>query len=348
MQSALKKISVLAALLLSVLMPHCAAGQGFALHLSQVDKSDFPIVRLYAYVDDALGRPLTHLRAGNFGVYEGGSPVTISGFIGPNQLAPLVSVLVLDCSGSMTGAKMQALKAAAYAYIMVLKPGDQTAIVPFSSRVEGIVAPTSDKLELSGGLQGLQPGGQTAFFDALDRALEMLAGIRGRRAVLAMTDGIDNASWKSEADVINYSRRLGIPIYVIGLGEQGPFGAGDLDQQTLRRVAAGSGGLYFGAPSPGQLRAIYEALARRFQSSYELAYRSPNPLPDGTTRQVTATLALARATASAAGYYYLPGVVVEASDFRVFVALAAPLLLLLILPSAAGYLRRATRATRRA
>src|SRR5262249_21745508 len=154
----------------------------------------------------------------------GGTPVTISGFVGPNQLAPLVSVLVLDCSGSMAGEKMQALKAAAYAYVMLLKPGDQTAIVPFSNRIQGIIGPTSDQLTLSGGLQSLMPGGQTAFFDALDRALEMLAGIRGRRAVLAMTDGIDNASWKSEADVIDYSRRLGVPIYVIGLGEAGAYG----------------------------------------------------------------------------------------------------------------------------
>jgi hypothetical protein len=198
-------------------------------------------------------------------------------------------------------------------------------------------------------LQGLMAGGQTAFFDALDRALEMLAGIRGRRAVLAMTDGIDNASWKSEANVIDYSRRLGIPIYAIGLGEGGPFGGyGDLDQQTLRRIAAGSGGLYFAAPAPGQLRAIYEALARRFQSSYEMAYQSPKPLPDGTTRQVAAALSVGRAASNAVGYYYLPGVVVEASDFRVFIALAAPLLLLLLLPTLAGLLRPSARATRRA
>src|SRR5262249_54096482 len=99
---------------------------------------------------------------------------------------------------------------------------------------------------------------------------------------------------------------------------------------------------------PGQLRAIYEALARRFQSSYELAYQSPRPLPDGTTRQVAAVLIAGRASSNAGGYYYLPGVVVEASDFRVFVALAVPLLFLLLLPTLAGMLRRPARRAHRA
>jgi Ca-activated chloride channel homolog len=337
-------------LLMVLILVRPAVARSLSMHLSQVDKSDFPIVRIYLYVEDMRGDPLTHLRAGQFRVYEGGAPVTISGFVGPNQLAPLASVLVLDCSGSMIVAgKIQALKDAAYAYVLLLKPGDEVGIVPFSSRVGTIVPLTGDKMALSGGLQGLQADGRTAFFDALDQALELLSGIRGRRAVLAITDGMDNASWKSETDVTDYARRLGIPIYVIGLGNPNPFVVTEgIDERTLQRIAGNSGGLYFRAPSAAQLRAIYESLARRFQSSYEIAYESPTPLADGTTRQVMAALTVRGTAASAPGYYYLPGVVVAASDWRVFIALAIPLLFLLFLPALAGYLRGMIGAARRA
>jgi len=110
------------------------------------------------------------------------------------------------------------LTAAASIYVQHMKETDQIGVVAFSSNVQEIQPLTSRRDLLYGALESLRADGATAFYDAVYDGVRVARGVKGRRIVLAMTDGIDNASWKSPEGVVNLARRYGVPVYTIGLG----------------------------------------------------------------------------------------------------------------------------------
>src|SRR5262249_14281645 len=63
--------------------------------------------------------------------------------------------------------------------------------------------------------------GGTAYLDATAAAVEMLAGIEGRKAILLMTDGVDLNSKKTLQEVIDLAQAAEVPVYTLGVGEPG-------------------------------------------------------------------------------------------------------------------------------
>jgi VWFA-related protein len=141
----------------------------------------------------------------------------------------LTTVLAIDISGSMAGhGKMEEAKKAARAFLDHLDAKADTGLILFDHELRGVEPPVRDpariaehRAKLRRLIDGAQPGGGTAYLDATIKAVQMLKGIVGRRAVLLMTDGVDMNSRRRLPDVILEAQTAEVPVYTLGIGEPG-------------------------------------------------------------------------------------------------------------------------------
>ena len=109
-------------------------------------------------------------------------------------------VFVFDKSGSMSGRPLDEAKQGAKAFLATLDPRDQVTLVFFDGRVYPPFGPVElgkARAELESRIDGIAAGGETAP-DATKFAYDQLAARRSERApiraVVVMTDGVDNRS----------------------------------------------------------------------------------------------------------------------------------------------------------
>jgi hypothetical protein len=200
-------------------------------------------------------------------------------------------------------------------------------VVAFGSRVDPLCPFTTDRSQVRAAVDSLQARGSTRFYDAVADAMERLGAESGRRAILALTDGEDTDSRLANLDlVIAAARRLGLPIYTLGLGSED-----EIESADLRRLATSTRGQYYPARHADQLRAIYEEIAERIGSSYTLAYQTDRKLPDGTLRPIRIVYRRGRAAGETS--VFIPGMVVPAGGWSpLFLGLLFLLGTLVILP----------------
>jgi VWFA-related protein len=188
----------------------------------EVDEDDVvrvetQLVTVPVTVTDRTGRTLTNLRAENFTLYEDGRPQRVANFIATD--APFEVALLLDTSGS-TRAEVGLIRRAANVFIDALRPGDRISIVAFNSQedagtklatVELMTHLTDDRAALQQAIENIGSSNGTPFYDALDRVAREVfrepprPELRGRRALVALTDGVDSTS---EADFAEARARL--------------------------------------------------------------------------------------------------------------------------------------------
>jgi VWFA-related protein len=178
-------------------------------------------VRLDALVTDD-GVPVTGLTAADFDVRDNGVPqrVTSLGAIEAVQLG-----VVLDVSGSMTGERLEIVRAATSDLLRQLDARDSVAIVGFGSQVGRLAARGSDVAHASRSLGGLVAAGSTSLVDGLYAGLIEADGGPGPKLLVLMTDGRNNSSWLRAADVIDVARRREAVVYPVAVGAIDPPGA---------------------------------------------------------------------------------------------------------------------------
>jgi hypothetical protein len=224
-----------------------------------------------------------------------------------------------------------------------MRPGDQTALIAFSSAPELIQPFTNDADRLSRAIRRLRADGSTALYDSLIAGVDQLDGLSGRRALLLLTDGRDMigtddpqpASRATLEQAIAAATKAGISAQVIGLGERGSADMrSGIDETVLNRIAKDTGGAYFYAPDADQLAELYSRLSANMQQEYVITYHSPRPFYDGTRRDIRVSVGGAPSASSAYVERHLINV---HSSPLVGVLLLLPLLAALALP---GMLRR--------
>jgi hypothetical protein len=128
-------------------------------------------------------------------------------------------------------------------------------------------------------------------FDALDQAAQVLQDEPGRKAIIVLTDGLDNRSTHTVDEVIQAIGAGGLSISTIGLGDPSKLGINSgLDEAALQSLAARAGGVYGYANDPEALRGLYEQYGRALQSEYSLTYTTSSTLRDGLSRTLTVLL----------------------------------------------------------
>ncbi len=161
-----------------------------------------------------------------------------------SEIIPTTIVLVVDRSGSMENEdRIGGLKRAVASFLEKLPEGSRIAVVAFSSEVEPLCPFTTDRSQVRAAVDRLEPEGSTRFYDAVAESLRLLNAESGRRAVLALTDGEDTSSQSATLDsVIADARRLGLPVYTLGLGTED-----EIESADLRNLAVSSRGQYYPA-----------------------------------------------------------------------------------------------------
>lgn len=141
---------------------------------------------------------------------------------------------------------------------------------------------TSRSDELSRAISGMRPDGETALYDAMVEARQRLqAGSRDKKVLIVISDGGDNASAHSLAEVLKMGEQSSALVYTIGIFDEEDR---DRNPNVLKRLAQTTGGEAF---FPGQLNevvAICERIARDIRHQYTLGYVSSNAVQPGAYR----------------------------------------------------------------
>jgi Ca-activated chloride channel family protein len=333
-------LSALLAVLCSPAVPVLAQDtEPLQVHITQVDTSGFPTVKVYISVTDSAGEP-TPVNLDRIQLYENGKLISPEDVSGIGESAPLTTMLVMDISGSMAyGQKLESAKAAAIAYVNQMRTGDEAGLISFDTELTFVQPTTSDRERLKAAIEDLQTGTDTAMYDAVYEGIDLLQAIVGRKAIIVLTDGMDNRSTHAVDELIERIGPEGLSISTIGLGDPAKKTAdyAGIDEPALQDLAAQAGGTYGFANDPASLRKLYEQYGRALQSEYVITYTSPAALRDGLNRSLSAKLSESIPSVAGESGYNPGGLVPEvdapsSSSWTLFLGLLIILIVLLLAP----------------
>jgi len=310
------------------------------VRITQIDTTQFPRVTFYVSITDENGEPRA-VDASRFIITEDGQQIPLDQIEGIGEVGPLTTLLVIDVSDSMNAAgKLDSAKAAAHQFIDRMRDIDQAGVIVFNTQVQTVQEATSDQAALHSAIDSLSADGQTAMHDALVVAIDQLEGVGGRKAIIVLTDGLDNSSSVGADTVINRIGPAGFSISTIGLGV--PADVLDemtgIDESGLQDLADRAGGVYGFADDEDSLTRLYETYAVSMQSEYAITYTSPATLRDGVNRSLSVTLAPVGGGQPVAGEdtRYNPGGLVpevaEPASWPLFAAVVLVLAALVAIP----------------
>ncbi len=258
-------------------------------------------------------RPITDLRNAEFDLMVDGSPVR-SDMFEKSQNAPVSFTILLDGSGSMALAgKMDSARAAIGALIAHHRPGDDFALYVFAESKAIEVVPFTEKpADITNALAKVTPYGKTAFFDALATMPERSRlGRNPSRAIILLSDGIDNASSITRGALAQQLQGISVPIYSLGLREP----ANQIDNPKRQRpredlsdigllneVASLTGGKLYLGNTPQQIAEAVSHVEDDLRAQYLIGFA---PTGKGAVKYRTISLKLngrARAVRVRAGY----------------------------------------------
>lgn len=275
------------------------------------------LVNVYVTVRDGKGRPALDLGRDAFTLTEDGVRQTISHFSAAR--VPLTLALLIDASASMRlGGKIDLARRGAEQLVDDIDPGDRVLVLPFDDTLHVDPEPTADRGRIKGRIRTIEPAGGTALYDAVYGAADRLQGLEGRRAIVLLSDGRDQALSENEPgslhlfeEALEHAHRSEAAVYSIGLGRHLE---NELDlrrtrslRDILETLARQTGGRAYFPERAGQLSDVYRQIASDLRQQYALAYTSTNPAHDGRWRAIAVTVADPRLTVEARAGYYGPG-----------------------------------------
>jgi VWFA-related protein len=241
------------------------------------------LVRVYAVPLEPSGAIPTGLGLSSFAVSAEGQTASVvrvqPAVSGSEELAV---VLLIDISGSMRGARINAARQAATRFVERLRPGDRVAVITFSDDAVLRLDFTTDRQAVGVALRNVHAGTQeTAIYDALNLAGRISWGSRpGRRAIVLLTDGKDTVSSLQSGDIVRLTEKRGVPVHAIAVGDQA-------DTRVLKRLAEMSGGTFNHARDASALGRLYDAVRRRISDGYLVDFAVPEPVSQLRAFQLT-------------------------------------------------------------
>ncbi len=293
------------------------------------ETEEVALVNVYAIARDAKGGYVTDLTASSFKVFENDHPQSIDRFSAERK--PLRIAIVLDTSLSMEGERLKTAIDSAIEFLGILQPGDEGLVVAFSDDVRIVQDLTSNRGELDAAIKKATAHGGTALYDAIFRASQRLVEFEGRRVIVVLSDGRDEAANGLEPGSLHTleeaqerALRDEVMIFAIGLGkplahdakvlrEDPTARASEMDffgrkplVTILESLAETTGGTAVFSPSTGQLKKSFESVASDLRHQYSLAYSSSDRRHDGSWRAIKVTVDRPGVTVANRKGYYAP------------------------------------------
>ena len=229
------------------------------------------------------GVPITGLKQKDVSLRVDGNPVRTDMFeLSAN--APVSWTILLDGSGSMgLAGKIDSAKAVINALIARRRKGDDFALFVFDSagHARELVPFTDNPAAIARALDVVKPWGKTAFFDALaEMPAQSELGRNATRAIILLSDGIDNASKLTRADVQRRMEGVAIPIYAFGLREPAerdtkkvvPISEEMSNIDLLEELAAATGGKLFVGNHPEELGSAMNGIESILRTQYLIGF----------------------------------------------------------------------------
>ncbi|MEM1247673.1 MAG: VWA domain-containing protein [Acidobacteriota bacterium] len=254
------------------------------LSANATEAVDVELVEVFTGVRRKNGQPILDLQTSDFTVSEDGRPQVLQSFRRVEEL-PLHVALLLDTSSTMTE-EMKELRQAATRFLeQVLREDDRAALIPFTHRAFVAAPFTNDLKLLRAAASALTAWGGTSLLTSTVLSLHYLREAPGKRALILVSDGVDEDSSLTYDDVLDYAARVDAAIYTIGLGV--PTVGNETReeaQRLLRGLAERTGGRYFAVKPRSDLSDVFAAIETDLRTQYLLTYESNQPPSSGFRR----------------------------------------------------------------
>ncbi|MBN1571123.1 MAG: VWA domain-containing protein [Acidobacteria bacterium] len=290
------------------------------------------LVKVPISVFDETGNLVSDLRREDFRVWEDQVPQQIRSFGVDSN--PVSVVLLLDTS--MSGkSELKKIKEAATEFAEALSREDRISIIGFDDEVYRALDWTNEIKKVRKALGKLRPGIRTALYDAMYyAAAEQLGGIEGRKAVILLTDCLNNESRVGFRDASLAVVQSQASLYVVSktaiVREQAMkerrvrmiadilkrMYGDDEDyvgeffkkrESEMSELSEKTGGRCFFPKDYNALKNIYTDVARELKSKYYITYVSNQNLqPDSYHRISIEYLESASKIIYRKGYYHQP------------------------------------------
>ena len=196
--------------------------------------------------------------------------------------------IVLDGSESMAASdykptRLDAAKNAVNSLVTKINVKNNVGVVLFETGATTISYLTPIKEKTLDSISLIQQGsGATAIGDGLSLGIDMVSSIPDKkRVIILLSDGIQNSGLVTPQQAIQYALINNVQIHTIGIGSEKPVYLRDdiygepqyaeLDETTLRDIAASTGGSYFKYLDEETLNQILLDLSSNMEYEKELS-----------------------------------------------------------------------------
>jgi len=260
-------------------------------------RADSKLVLVPVTVLDRRGAIVKGLSNDAFTVTEDGSQRPIRSF--SEDDAPVSLGIVLDMSGSMKG-YLSAAKESLRALLQDANPGDEVFLNGVSTVPRAVSGFEDSFEETMRRAESEGAAGRTALIDAIyDSSRELRAGLHARKALVVISDGMDNHSRFTTEDMLRQQMESDAQIYTIATVAainpvQPPkpmiMTEAQRGRAFLEGLAAKTGGLSFAVSSPSDIATAAAAIGRALRNQYTIGY-VPGEGASGKWRKIAVKVA---------------------------------------------------------
>ena len=250
---------------------------------AQSFRSRIDIVQVTVSVTDANGRLLTGLSKDDFQVWEDGEEQQVTQFT--DQRVPVSLGVLLDASDSMRGQPIADARTALDHFVgELLEPDDEVFVATFNHLPRLAARWSRPPSVVAHALDGVQPSGGTAIYDALaGTAVLFERRTHLRAAFVVISDGADTASDRTLHQAVDTIRRTDTFVYAIAIDDAAARESSRVNPEALKEITSMSGGYTEVVKTAADLGPATARIADELNTQYTLGYSSTRR-PDGTWR----------------------------------------------------------------
>lgn len=240
-------------------------------------RADSRLVLVPVTVVDRRGAIVSGLTSDAFTLTEDGAPQDIRSL--SEEDAPVSMGIVLDLSNSMK----KALGTAKQSLATLMKdanPGDEAFLNGVSTRPRAYSGFTKDLGEILDRVAFENAGGDTALVDTIYDSLRQLrSGVYPRKALLVISDGMDNHSRHSRGELLDLAMETDAQVYTVAAGEAAPAYSKPIELAEEKRgllfldeLAAKTGGMSFIVRDQSDIAGAAASVGRALRNQYTIGY----------------------------------------------------------------------------
>jgi len=276
--------------------PRLADAQNLLTPAPSAFRADASLVLVPVTVVDRRGAIVNGLSSEAFTLTEDGARQHIRSF--SEEDAPVSMGIVLDLSASMKRVLGDA-KTSLQSLLQDANPADEAFLNGVSTHPRPYSGFTQDFGDLLGRVAFEEAGGNTALVDTIyDSLQELHKGIHARKALLVISDGMDNHSRHSQGELLELAMESDAQIYTIGVGDPAKQYAKPMERMAENRglvfldeLSAKTGGLSFAVHRQADVTNATANIGRALRNQYTIGYVPAGNNRTGQWRRIKVTVA---------------------------------------------------------